>query len=334
MLERPLSVLSVGRSLQMYTPFTLSSLIEKLRSRIRRNVASLSPEERQKFIDAIMRLNQYFFPGSREDPTPGHVSYWFKMDEIHQATHVHGGPAFLPWHRELCNRFEAMLREMDPDLSLHYWDWNTDPRWMFTEQFMGSANGEVGRPLLGAGFYNPTADPFRDDNMHLRPGERNANPADPPRTLTRSVGSGNPSLPNNDQDIINSPTFQEMRIKLERSHDYAHGYIGGNLASGHFSFRDPFVFLLHSNVDRLWAMWQRAPGREWRLDPNQVYGNESSSTGPDGILTTMEPWAGSRRWPVRPWHAPENEQHLEKNRKNSKHPSIVNPPQYDSMALT
>src|SRR5262249_40340199 len=45
---------------------------------------------------------------------------------------------FLPWHRELCNRFEALLRKVDPQLSLHYWDWTTDPRGLFTAQFMGS----------------------------------------------------------------------------------------------------------------------------------------------------------------------------------------------------
>lgn len=36
------------------------------------------------------------FPGNRNDPIPGGVTYWFKQDEIHAATHVHQGPAFLP----------------------------------------------------------------------------------------------------------------------------------------------------------------------------------------------------------------------------------------------
>jgi Common central domain of tyrosinase len=92
------------------------------------------------------------------------VTYWFKQDEIPAATHVHHGPAFLPWHRELCNRLEAMLREVDPDLSLHYWDWNTDPADLFTVEFMGSADGSAGEPWLGAGFYDPSADPYRSDN--------------------------------------------------------------------------------------------------------------------------------------------------------------------------
>jgi|SRR5215472_7422906 len=164
---------------------------------IRRNIMSVSQQERDRFRDAIIALNNKFFPGSRNDFPAGGVSYWFKQDEIHQATHVHGTPAFLPWHRELCNRFEAMLREVDPQLSLHYWDWNQDPTPMFTANFMGNAQGDVGAPWLAAGLYNPNpnpADNYRDNQVHglqNRSGntsyELHSNPADPPKTLTRAT---------------------------------------------------------------------------------------------------------------------------------------------------
>lgn len=89
---------------------------------IRRNIASIEKSERVLLRDALIEMNRRFFPGSRTDPIPGHVSWWFKQDEIHQATHVHGGPEFLPWHRELVNRMEELLRQIEPRLSLHYWD--------------------------------------------------------------------------------------------------------------------------------------------------------------------------------------------------------------------
>ncbi|MBX3325707.1 MAG: hypothetical protein KF682_07390, partial [Nitrospira sp.] len=63
---------------------------------IRRNIASVDPTERALLRDALLELNRRFFPGNRVDPVPGGVSWWFKQDEIHQATHVHGGPGFLP----------------------------------------------------------------------------------------------------------------------------------------------------------------------------------------------------------------------------------------------
>ena len=132
---------------------------------IRRNISAVSPQEQQRFRDAILAFNQRPFPGSRTDFPAGGVSYWFKQDEIHQATHVHGGPAFLPWHRELCNRFELLLRILDPELSLHYWDWNQDAAPLLTANFMGDTIGAVGVPLLGAGFYNPNVvgDNYRDN---------------------------------------------------------------------------------------------------------------------------------------------------------------------------
>jgi hypothetical protein len=256
---------------------------------IRRNVATVSNEERRRLRDAIIELHLRFYPGNRTESPAGGVSFWFKQDEIHQATHVHDGAAFLPWHRELCNRFEALIREIDPELSLHYWDYTTDPRPLLTPEFMGSPSGAAGEPWLSAGFYSPGATPFRSDNPFDLV---NNNPADPPRSLTRSVAPGPPPVGGfqwpTDAAILSAATYPQMSLLLERAHNTAHGYIGGNLGNGHISFRDPFVFLLHSNIDRLFAMWQATPGQEWRLDPSQVYG---ALTNDPLIIEDMEPWA-------------------------------------------
>src|SRR5439155_9315490 len=110
---------------------------------IRRNAARISQEERYRLIYAFLALD-------KTKVYPDGVTYWDKQEEIHKNAHaagqdVHGGPAFLPWHRELCNRLEGLLREVDPALSLHYWDWTTDPRTtLFTTQFLGSASDDAG----------------------------------------------------------------------------------------------------------------------------------------------------------------------------------------------
>ena len=267
---------------------------------IRRNVASISQEERNRLRDAILLLDTVKF-------YPDGSSHWDKQDAIHQATHVHGGPQFLPWHRELCNRFEALLRKADPALSLHYWDWTTDPRStggmnLFTSQFMGSAAGPAGSPF---------------ENF----------------AITRDVNSGNPGAPaiDSDQQIVttgdalpNDQQFPAMRGALEGNHGTSHGYIGGTIGFGHTAFEDPFVFLLHSNVDRLFAKWQLASGENWRLKAAQVYGAEGNTGGAAGITTPMEPWAGGSG--LRPWAPPENQTVS----KTSKHPSVVWPPLYDA----
>ena len=72
---------------------------------LRKNIINIQESERNILRDAFIALNtneEFLFSGDRNDkPFPGGVSYWFKQDEIHQATHVHGGPAFLTWHRAL-----------------------------------------------------------------------------------------------------------------------------------------------------------------------------------------------------------------------------------------
>jgi Common central domain of tyrosinase/von Willebrand factor type A domain len=323
---------------------------------IRRNIATVSVQERERLRDAILALHQRYFPGSRSDTPTGHVSYWFKQDEIHAHTHVHGVPAFIPWHRELVNRFEALIRGIDPQLSLHYWDWTQDPTQapdgsggfvnLFTADFMGSGAGEAGEPWLSGGFYDPDANPFRSASEF----DPNNNPDDPPQSMLRMVQPGAPVTGMEDTTCVGQLDFPSFDNAIRSLHDASHGFIGGVIGDAHTSFRDPFVFLLHSNVDRLFALWQLQSGHPERLDPSQVYGAWSATTGSGdvalgnpnwGILSPLEPWAGPAAQnsstgvvanvsATRPWAAPENEQNLAENQKDSRHPSVVQPPCYDT----
>lgn len=160
-----------------------------------------------------------------------------------------------------------------------------------------------------------------------------------------------PITKRDDQDVTFMIKYQDMRQGLEDLHDRAHMYIGGindggdpkgTIANPHIAFRDPFVFLLHSNVDRIFATWQLQPWLWSRLNPETVYDFESgtvatgSVAGDDlsvGILTPLEPWAGidapgveDGMRPARPWAPPENQMII----KNSKHISIVIPRHYDT----
>jgi len=292
---------------------------------IRRNVATISSEDRARLINAILEVNNKIYPDG--------VSYWFKQDQIHQTTKVHSSPSFLTWHRELLNRYEAMLQEIDSSVALHYWDWTTDPRNspdgkgntvnLFTSDFMGNANGLAGPPLSSKLDNNGVFEGSRDQTV---------NPSDPPQQITRQMQSGSPPV-TADLELINSANhlpqaeqWATFRNNLEGGihHNSLHGWIGGNIASGDTSFEDPFVFLFHSNIDRLWAMWQTALGYEWRLDADLTYGIESDHPR---IVENLEPWAGVSG--VRPWASPDNQQFV----KNSKHPSIIMPPLYDTMRL-
>lgn len=304
---------------------------------IRRNIAHVDPSERALLRDAFLELNRRHFPGDRTDNPPGGVTWWFKQDEIHASTHVHNGPEFIPWHREIVNRLEALLRQVDPRLSLHYWDWTQDPRSipnanlgggttgtldLFTPDFMGY--GGASDELIGPPWQNAAA-PWRADGFYL-PGaapdrDSSNNPADPPVAVRRHV-AGSPASGPDDDDILNAPDFPTMRVLMEDVHNAMHGFVA--MGGQHISFRDPFVFLLHSNVDRLFAMWQAAPGHADRLSPDTVYGTEG--VAPSVLDTFIQPWSGTPPT-VRPWAPPENE----RGGKTYKHPSVVSPPCYDTL---
>lgn len=305
---------------------------------IRRNIADVDPSERALLRDAFLELNRRVFPGTRTDTPAGGVTWWFKQDEIHQATHVHGTPEFVPWHRELVNRLEEMLRQINPQLSLHYWDWTQDPRSipnanlgggttgdlnLFTPDFMGyggPTSQAIGPPWQNAsspwrndGFYVPGASPDRDTS---------GNPADPPDTVSRFV-AGSPASAGDDDGVLTAPDYPTMWDRLRIVHNAMHGFVA--MGGQHISFRDPFVFLLHSNVDRLFAMWQTAAGHAERLNPNTVYGTDGVS--PSVLDDNIAPWSGAPPT-TRPWAPPENEQGV----KNYKHPSVIRPPCYDTLS--
>jgi hypothetical protein len=287
---------------------------------IRRNIAHVTQAERDRLLAAILKLdNARFFPDG--------VSYFDKQEDIHKNAHaagadVHQGPAFIPWHRELCNRFEALLREVDSDLSLHYWDWTVDPR-----SAPDGAGGTVNlmQPSVMGGSGDPVGPPFANFES-TEPGHS---------LIWRAVGAsganpdGTPAIPS-DVNVKNAMDFVDFDSNVRGPHATAHGYIGGSLGNPHFSFHDPIVFLLHSNLDRLWAEWQTDPVHPGRLAPDTAYGGFSAAPS---IFELIQPWAGdvgTGATPLRPWAPPDNMQVA----KTYTDISVVTPPCYDTLPTT
>jgi hypothetical protein len=330
---------------------------------IRRNISRVDPVERALLRDAIIEMHRRYYPGARTDTPPGGVSWWFKQDEIHQATHVHFGPEFLGWHRELTNRFEELLRQINPQLSLHYWDFREDPRNipagnvgagavgnvnLFDANFMGSSSGSAGDPWLNAGFYDPQA------GTPGHPPNRDAtdNPVDPPPDIPRTRAPFVPGSAPDPYDKTNASdgiglnsnkAFPAMRNDLENLHNLAHVYFAD--VNPHDAFRDPFVFLLHSNVDRIYAQWQTDPNHPERLDPNTVYGAESNLDVPvpdllghtqiQNLTHLVEPFSTgiqiSENRPIRPWEPTHENQGVPHTYHDI---SVVAPPCYDTNQST
>jgi tyrosinase len=137
--------------------------------RIRKNVKGLTKRERQEFVQAIHALKKV---RSSYDPS---LSYYDQFVLWHRdmfdcdpmtggaMTMAHGGPMFLPWHREFMLLFENALRDVShKDITVPYWDW-TDPA-STQAVFQGDFMGSDGDPNAG---YAVTTGPFRKGKWQL-----------------------------------------------------------------------------------------------------------------------------------------------------------------------
>ena len=153
---------------------------------VRKNVLSLSPQEKAAFVNAVMRLKHTIPQGSKVSiydqftathvgamgftPKMGAMSMTGEVDPHHGsdsaelipmtsavgpavgADAAHQNSAFLPWHREYLRRFEQALQSVDPTVTLPYWDW-TDSEALdiiFQPDFLGS-NGQGTIEIPGVG---------------------------------------------------------------------------------------------------------------------------------------------------------------------------------------
>ncbi len=96
---------------------------------IRKSVSSLTSDEKASFVHAMLELKRI----GKYDAYVGvhhHIMTPTVMaaepNDYRYRNGAHRGPAFLPWHRQFLLLLEAELREIEPTLSLPFWDWTKD----------------------------------------------------------------------------------------------------------------------------------------------------------------------------------------------------------------
>lgn len=269
----------------------------------RKNGATASPSEMSDYVEAITNINTATFQ------FPDGQTYFQKQNNVHSPlffSGIHNSLRFLPWHREFVNRYEALLREVKPALTLLYWDWTTDPNPTITGGggFMGASSGVVG------GTFTPFG-------------------------ISRAKAAGAPSsfglLPGYQAGTtMPSGSFATLWGNVEGpSHNSAHCYINGTMCT-QSAARDPIFFMLHANCDRIWALWQRLNSASVaRWSPSIAY---DASQGNAGITSDMMPWDGTSGFS--PWL---NQIPGDPNgyviHKSPTHHSIVYPPIYEDVLL-
>jgi tyrosinase len=251
--------------------------------RVRKNANGLSALERDRFLSALATLNGGG-NGPYKDFRDMHVG-GPPDDEAHR------GPGFLPWHRAYLLDFERELQAIDGDVTLPYWRFDQAAPNVINRAFMGTPDVmnwvrfNAGHPLLGwVALGQPGIQRGRGVGPLTVPALRS-------EAQTLRVG------PNLHAD------FSSFRGMQGNPHGSAHNsHQGGWIMVPAQAPRDPLFFLLHNNVDRLWAKWQWAAQVHDPNDPRSFVPSGTSIPG-HRLADRLWPWSGPLPAP-RPTTAP------------------------------
>lgn len=225
--------------------------------RTRKNVKALTETEKSNFVNAVLALKKK--PSNLHPGITGFSRYDDYVEVHREATQAHGGPAFLPWHREFILQFENDLASIDASVSLPYWDWTdaSEAANPLHADFLGG-NGSGADQIVANG-------PFAGDRWKLSVKE---DPGDS-SSLQRDIGTDStaaaPPTIGLQNAVLNVPTYDcapwkgvtnTFRWQCETAlHNLMQRFIGGTMDTT-TAPNDPLFFLHAANIDRLYAVWQ------------------------------------------------------------------------------
>ncbi len=250
--------------------------------RIRKNANTLTPGERDRFVAAFAQLN---------NKGAGRFVDFRNIHTQAGKPEAHGAPGFLPWHRAFMLDLERELQAIDPSVALPYWRFDQKAPALFTLDFLGSSNSN------GTVQFSPT-NPLQFWATDGTPGIIR-------RPLFNVASEPAQNVLTEAQTLALGNKFTLFRGMEGNPHGFAHTSFGGSISQIPTAAKDPLFFLLHANVDRLWAKWQKKFGRfnttlAAAFDSNAATGGNRIG---HNLSDTMWPWNGVTGTP-RPPTAP------------------------------
>lgn len=163
---------------------------------------------------------------------------WERQTRIHHRASQHNNGLFLPWHRQQLVHLERIVAKLTghETFAMPYWDWQEHrflPGWVTD----------------------------RDSPLYERDRARGVETLD----FAAARWAESPYTAK-----LASDGFETFCGKLPEGagmvegygHNHIHQLIGGAMRHPRTSARDPMFWLHHSNVDRVWATWHGARGKD------------------------------------------------------------------------
>jgi tyrosinase len=223
--------------------------------RVRKDANALTPAERDRFTTALARLN---------DQGAGVFRDFRAMHRERVALdQAHGAAGFLCWHRAYLLDLERELQQIDASVALPYWRFDKPAPNLFTPEFIGRSNPGSLAPVT-----------FSDTNLlrfwvtDNQPGIRRRPSFDVQTESASFVFGGRRLKVSSDAETLllggqrpnaffdRGPDDLAFRAMEDDPHGWAHVSFDGAIHDPPTAPKDPLFFLLHCNVDRIWALWQ------------------------------------------------------------------------------
>ncbi|MET9479491.1 tyrosinase family protein [Streptomyces sp. NPDC006638] len=266
----------------------------------RKNQRNLSGAEKKRFVGAVLELKRR---GTYEEFVRLHTRYYVS-DAEGGVRAGHMAPSFLPWHRRYLLDFERALRQIDPAVTIPYWDWTTDntpAAALWRDDFLGgTGRGRDQQVMTGPFAYSA-------GNWTIKGGVTDD------RFLTRDLGrpSAPIALPSKaelaaamnekvyDAAPWDSTVTSGFRNRLEgwtsggrerwRNHNRVHRWIGGAML-GAASPNDPVFWLHHAFVDLLWDRWQQKHPKATYLPKKKLPSGDPQRGRAISLEEPLPPW--------------------------------------------
>lgn len=267
---------------------------------VRKNAATLTDDEWTRFMGAVIALKHTFYAGSSVSVYDQFVAIHLGVTQLTGAQTTdgaHGGPAFLPWHREYIRRLELALQSIDPEVTLPYWNWGlgpiSDTSSLFQDDRIGTMGaGGLSQNEIETGYLAHAPNSFNPMGWELHPSLRTFGAAlqrgpsldtSPPFPTATSIAN-----------VLSNSSFNTFRPAFEwPPHGIVHVRVGRDMALM-TSPNDPIFFLHHCQIDRIWAKWQEDHPGTANYNP--------LNTGSQGhrLNDDMWPWDGAASQPSTP----------------------------------
>ena len=207
--------------------------------RVRKEWHSLTQLERCKYVQVV-------YTASTNSPWKSCYDDLIETHQDHFGSGIHNQNFFLPWHRWYILALENLLRQIDCNITVPYWDWSMESQtWQNSILWAEECGlGGNGNPVT-TGLFRSTNSwyltPSAGINVPLSRGFRGRVPDCATVTLNQRLGIS---------EFNTWHSFVSSNL-----HDSVHCNIDGVMCTIDAA-NAPEFFLHHGFIDKIWSSWQ------------------------------------------------------------------------------